>query len=67
MGGCGEVMRIEIIHRDKYEYQWDSFQVGLVDDSMPDGSKMRASASGDWKFVARIVADWVEEYRIKVL
>lgn len=59
-------MKIEIVHNYQNAYQWDIFYVQLVDESKPDGEKIRASASGDWKFVSRVVGGWVDEFKVKV-
>lgn len=55
-------MRIEVIHNYDNEYQWDIFYVQLIDDNKPDGQKIRASASGEWSFITRVVSDWLREY-----
>lgn len=40
----------------------DAFYGQVVDNTLPKGSQIKASASGSWSYMHDVVADWLLHY-----
>jgi len=54
---------IVIEHRSTDFEHWDYFYAEIIDNNRPDGYKIRASASGEWSFIAKVISEWLKDFK----